>query len=223
MSAGKAVGARPGRDQVIGGGLRGRIRRTWIVGRLLDECAILAERAVNFVGRHMQEAEAVPPRLRQRPPIGSRRLQQGKRADNVGLDESVPGHDRAVDVTFGGEMDHLVGSEIRERLSHGAPVANVDLGETIVGRIVDRRKRLQVPGVGERVDVEHRSALGDQAPAQSRADEPCAAGHKHFALHEVSRVDRRALCDRLERSTVPAISEQGGRSRRRPTGASPAA
>ena len=89
-------------------------------------------------------------------------------------------------MAFGGEMDHLVGSEGLERLGHGAPVANVDLGEAVVGRIVDRRQGLQVSGVGERVDIEHRGALGDQTPAHGRADESGAAGHKHFSLHEVS-------------------------------------
>ena len=87
-------------------------------------------------------------------------------------------------MAFGGEMHHLVGSEGLERLGDGAPVANVDLGEAVVGRVADRRQGLQVSGIGQRVDVEHRDAIADQAPAQSRADEPCAAGHKHFALHE---------------------------------------
>ena len=96
-------------------------------------------------------------------------------------------------MAFGGQMNHLVGSERLERLGEGAPVANVDLGEAVVGRIVDRRQGLQVSGIGQRVDVEHRGAIADQAPAQSRIDKPCAAGHKHFALHEVSRLNRRAL------------------------------
>ena len=60
----EAVGARPGRDEVIGRRLRGRIGRARIIGRLLDERALVAERAVDLVGRDMQEAEAVPPRLR---------------------------------------------------------------------------------------------------------------------------------------------------------------
>ena len=81
-------------------------------------------------------------------------------------------------------MDHMVGSEGLERLGHGAPVADVDLGEAIVRRIVDRRQRLQIAGIGQRVEVEHRGALADQAPAHCRADESRAASHKHFALHQ---------------------------------------
>ena len=87
-------------------------------------------------------------------------------------------------MALGGQMDDLVGSERLERLGHRAPIANVDLGEAIVRRIVDRRQGLQIAGVGERVEVEHGRALGDQAPAHRRADESRAAGHKHFALHE---------------------------------------
>ena len=87
-------------------------------------------------------------------------------------------------MAFGGQMDHLVGRERLERLVDRAPVANVDLGEAVVRRVVDRRQGLQVSGVGERVEVEHLGALADQAPAHRRADEPRAAGHKHFSLHQ---------------------------------------
>ena len=101
----------------------------------------------------------------------------------VWMNASLAG-DRAVDMAFRGEMDHMVGSEALERLGHGAPVADVDPGEAVVRRIVDRRQRLQVSRIGQRVDVEHRGALADQAPAHRRADETRAAGHKHFALHQ---------------------------------------
>ncbi len=90
-------------------------------------------------------------------------------------------------MALGGEMDHMVGSECLERLRHRAPVANVEPGEAIVRRIVDRSQRLQIAGVGERVEIEHGGALADQAPAHRRADESRAAGHKHFALHEDPR------------------------------------
>ena len=90
-------------------------------------------------------------------------------------------------MAFGREMDHVVGSEGLERLRHRAPVADVDPGEAIVRRIVDRSQRLQIAGVGERVEIEHGGALADQAPADRRADESRAAGHEHFALHEDPR------------------------------------
>ena len=185
---GEAVGPRPGRDEVIRGGLRGGIGRTRIVARLFDERAVLAERAVNFVGRDMQETEGVALTAAQRLPMGAGRLQHRESAHDVCLDEGVAARDRAVDVTLGGEMDHLVRMKSRERLGHGAPIANVDLGEAVVRRVADRRQGLQISGVGERVDIEHRGALGDQMPAHGRADESGPAGHEHFSLHEVSWV-----------------------------------
>ena len=87
-------------------------------------------------------------------------------------------------MALGGQMDDLIGSECLERLGDRASVANVDLGEAIVRRIVDHRQGLQIAGVGERVEVEHGGAVGHQAPAYGRADESRAAGHKHFSLHE---------------------------------------
>ena len=58
-------------------------------------------------------------------------------------------------MALGGQMDDMIGSERLERLGDRAPVANVDLGEAIVRRIVDRGQGLQIAGVGERVEVEH--------------------------------------------------------------------
>ena len=87
-------------------------------------------------------------------------------------------------MTLGRQMDDLIRSERLERLGDRSPVANVDLGETIVRRIVDHGKGLQIAGVGERVQVEHRGAFGDQAPAYGRADESRAARDNHFPLHD---------------------------------------
>ena len=164
--------------------LGGGIGRTRIVTRLFDERALVSQRSVNLVGRHVQKAECVPPLGRQRLPIGSRRLEHREGADDVGLDERVAGRDRPIDVALGGEMDDLIGSECLERLGDRASVANVNLGEAIVRRIVDHGQGLQIAGIGERVEVEHCGAVGHQTPAHSRADESRAAGHKHFALHE---------------------------------------
>ncbi len=86
--------------------------------------------------------------------------------------------------TLGGQMDDMIGSERLERLGDRSSVANVDLSEAVVRRIVDHGQGLQIAGVCERVEVEHGGAVGHQAPACGRADESRAAGHKHFALHE---------------------------------------
>jgi hypothetical protein len=55
----KPVGPLPGHHEMVGRGLRRRIRRTRVVGRLLGEEAILPKRAVDLIGRYMVEAERV--------------------------------------------------------------------------------------------------------------------------------------------------------------------
>jgi hypothetical protein len=87
-------------------------------------------------------------------------------------------------MALGGQMDDMVRRKGLERLGDRRPVANVDLGEAIVRRVVDRRQRLQIAGIGEGVEIEDRRALGHQAPAHGRADKSRASSHKHFALHE---------------------------------------
>ena len=58
------------------------------------------------------------------------------------------------------------GAKVSNASVDRAPVADVDLGEAVVRRIVDRRQRLQIAGIGERVEVEHGGALADQTPAR---------------------------------------------------------
>ena len=162
---GEAIGARPGRDQMVGRGLRGRIRRARIIGRRLDEQALRAERAVDLVGRHVQEAEPLALGAGQREPIGPRRLQHRKGSGDVRLDERVAAGDRAVDVALRREMDHMIRLKRLERFRDRASVADVVFGEAVVRRIVDRCERSEIACIGESVDVEHVDASADQPPA----------------------------------------------------------
>ncbi len=196
----KIVGARPGRNQVIGCSLRRRIGRTRVVRRRLDEQAFSAERSVDLIGRDVQEAESLALGRRQREPIGPRRLQHREGPDDVGLNERVAARYRAVDVAFGRQMDDMVRREACERLGDRAPVANVDFGELVVGRVVDPRQGLQIAGVGEGVDVEHVDAGGDEMPAYRRSDESRAAGYQHVACHGVSGIKRSAARSRGRRT-----------------------
>src|ERR1700729_558121 len=115
-------------------------------------------------------------------------------------------------------MDDMVGSEGLERLGDRSAVANVDLSEAVVRRIVDHGQGLQIAGVGERVEVEHGGAVGHQAPAYGRADESRAAGHKHFSLHEDLSMNFE-LQSSAWAAAVPAIMTKGGRNNSLPTGA----
>src|SRR3546814_11454836 len=54
----KPVGMVPGAHEVVGGRLAGRVGRVRLVGRLLGEEAVGAERAVDLIGRDVVEAES---------------------------------------------------------------------------------------------------------------------------------------------------------------------
>src|SRR3546814_17432967 len=56
----KPVGMVPGAHEVVGGRLAGRVGRVRLVGRLLGEEAVGAERAVDLIGRDVVEAESAP-------------------------------------------------------------------------------------------------------------------------------------------------------------------
>jgi hypothetical protein len=60
----------PSRDEMIRPGFRRRIGRAWIVGRLLGEQPLVAERAVYLVGRDIVKAECRLGLVSQPQPVG---------------------------------------------------------------------------------------------------------------------------------------------------------
>ena len=103
----QAVGVVPRADEMVGRGLRGRVRAVRRVRRRLAERRIVGpKRAVDLVGRDVEEAEALARlALGRARPVLARALEQPERADDVGLDERRRAVDRAVDVGLGGEVD----------------------------------------------------------------------------------------------------------------------
>src|SRR5699024_8988962 len=103
------VGVLEGADEVVGGGVGGGGGRVGGVGGGFGEQAFVAERAVDRVGGHVQEAEGVLAVAGQLAPVVACALQQRQGADHVGLDEGGRAVDGAVDVAFGGEVEDGVG------------------------------------------------------------------------------------------------------------------
>ena len=101
----QAVGVEVGAHQMIGRRLARRVRRVRRVRRLLAELPVGAERAVDLVGRDVQEAERRrAPRRRAPRSERPRRLEQHERADDVGVDERPRAVDRPIDVRLGGQV-----------------------------------------------------------------------------------------------------------------------
>ena len=106
----QAVGVVVGAYQVVAGGLAGAVGAVGLVAVGFGEGGVSsAQRAIDLVGRNVQEAKAGFGFAFQPTPVGAHGFQQAKGADNVGLDEVFGAVDGAVHVAFGGEVDDGAG------------------------------------------------------------------------------------------------------------------
>src|SRR5713101_436364 len=118
--------------QVIGSRLGCGVRTVWRVGSYFTESWIAwAERSVYFVGGNVQEAESLTIALCQSRPVSSRFFQQTECPVDIGADEIVGTMDRAVYMTFGGEMDDGTGTLPLQQSAHEITIHDVALLETI--------------------------------------------------------------------------------------------
>ena len=123
------------------------------------------------------EAEGGAPSVVELLPVAARRFEQAIGADDVGFDERARPVDRPVDMALRGQMEDGVDRMLLHDGEHAAAVADVGLNERIARRAIDLRKRGEVGGVGELVDVDHRVlGVGDEMTTDGRADEAGAAG-----------------------------------------------
>ena len=99
-----------------------------------------AERAIDLVGRDVQEARVVAPRSRASVERG---LQQGERAEHVGLQECFRVDDRAVDMGFGGEMHDARETVFVKQAAHQIGVTDIALTKTML-RSAIRGSRLRM-------------------------------------------------------------------------------
>lgn len=90
---GQTIGVVPSADQVVAGGLAGRVGRVGGIWCGLGEEASLAQGAVDFVGGDVLKAEGGLRCIVQAAPILEGGLQERGRAEDVGADELA----RAVD------------------------------------------------------------------------------------------------------------------------------
>lgn len=125
----------------------------------------------------MQEAEGITARVRQRFPIVAHCLEQGQSADHVGLDEGARAFDRTIDMAFGREVQHRVRLMFLQQASHERAVADVALDEDMVGIAFQRRQRVQIARISERVEIDHADPARDRLQNKISADEAGPAGY----------------------------------------------
>ena len=168
--------------EMVRRGFRCRVGRVGVVAGLLgEERSVEGQRPVNFVGRDVVEASALPCAV----PVLPCGLQQRQRPHHVGPREGERIADRAVDVAFGREVDHPVDVVSGEQRAHGLVVADVAFDERVVRTVLDVPQVREIAGVGQAVEV-YDPVVGvfpDEQPHDVRADESGAAGDQDIAFH----------------------------------------
>ena len=101
----------------------------------------------------------------------------------------IPTGSLSLDVALGGQVHNPVGPEVGSGAFHRLAIANVGMKEAVVRLVFDGRKRSEVAGIGQRIDVEHLTALLEhQVPHQRRADEARTPRNNH--AHQRSSIEK---------------------------------
>jgi hypothetical protein len=102
------------------------------------------DRAVHFVGGHLNEAKSIPVRRSKPLPVCERTFQQIGHALHVGRNEIGRIINRAVDVTFGGEVEYRTRAVLGEKRGHEPSVADITLYEDMKRIAGDLSKVIQI-------------------------------------------------------------------------------
>ena len=115
------------------------------IRRLLGEEPRFTQRAVDFVGRNVLEAEPITPRIaRFKPlPVLESRLQQRRRANNIRAHELSRPVNRTIDMRLRGKMKDRIGLKLGKRLIHHLLITDVRDKET-------QGRRLEIEHVASR-------------------------------------------------------------------------
>jgi len=127
----------------------------------------------------MQKAKGCLGFTLQASPIAAHRIQQVKRADDVGLDEVARAVSGAVNMAFGREVDQGTGLVLCQQSGHQCTVANVALHENVAHITLQAGQGFGVACVGEFVEVDD-MLLRTSQPVENEigANETGAAGNK---------------------------------------------
>ena len=118
--------------------------------------------------------------------LAPRGVEEGERADDVGLHERRRPVDGAVDVALGREVHDAVGPVLREEARDLGRVADVDGLEPVAVACSRVAYLVEVAGVRQHVHIDDRVVgLGDKVADERGADKASSAGHEK-GFHAVS-------------------------------------
>ncbi len=106
----------------------------------------------------MQKAKRLACVTRQRAPVGASGFQQCERTLDVGTDEFARPLNRTIHMRLGGKMHHRPRAMLGQQGVHPRPVADVAAHEDMARIALKRGKIIQVAGIGQIVQIDHRLA-----------------------------------------------------------------
>ena len=182
---GKPVRMKVGPNEVIGRGLRRRVRRVRRVARLFGEQARRPERSEYLVGRDVHEAEGLLVGPFERPVKVPRGIEHFEGARHVGANELARPVDRAVDVRLGSEVEHRRWAKARKERANEVAIADVAVNELVSRRTRDGREIVEISRVRQSVENDDRSVavLPTEVMDEVGANEAGASSDEKSSRH----------------------------------------
>ena len=113
----------------------------------------------------------------QRRPVAAHGLEQLIGALHIGLDEGARAVQRAIDVAFGGKVEHGARPVLGQQALHQSAVADAAVHKVVPRIALQAGKVFEVAGVSEQVEVDDRLvALSQPVKHEVAADESGTAG-----------------------------------------------
>ncbi|MNV64884.1 hypothetical protein D3C71_1575460 [compost metagenome] len=168
-----------GTYQMITGGLAGRVRAVRLVLVAFAERGfILGQRAIDFVGRHMQEAKRLLRIGCQALPVSAHGFQQAERTNDVGLNEVFRTVNGAINVRLGGEVQDCARLMLFQQAGHQGAVTDITTHKYVPLVTGQAAEVIQVACIGQLVQIDH-SLIRLSQPVQYevRTDETCTASY----------------------------------------------
>lgn len=151
----QTVGLVVGPYQMIRGRLARRIGGVGGIGCLFGEGRVIGPQgSVDLVGGDMMEAVGQDGVPIQPGPLGH--LQEDMGSDDVGLNKGVRPCDGAIDVGFGGKMNHGVDAVILEDLFYEGLVTDIPMDEGHIVVFFRLCQIVPVPGIRQGIQDHHR-------------------------------------------------------------------
>ena len=169
-----------GPHQVIAGGFAGRVRAVGRIAMGLGKGGIgLRQRAKHLVCGNMHKAECSPVLCIQSRPIAAHRFEQVEGAHDIRLDEFTGAQNGSVHMAFGCKVQDGAGLVGRQQFGHQRRITHVARHKNVlrVGRY--RGQVLQIAGIGEFVQINHRLVrFGQPVQYKIAADKASSAGYQ---------------------------------------------